>query len=301
MSATNPPLSFVKGHGTGNDFVVILDRDGSIGLSSERVAAISDRRFGVGADGVLRVVPAKYIAESTSEPADDLWFMDYRNADGSIAEMCGNGARVFAKFLLDNELVEAETANAVDSFRFESRAGVHDTRVSTNGIAINMGPPSPGPTGTAVQPPPVANVAVGSRSGTTQSWPAQAWWMPNPHAVVKVDSLDEVGLLVEAPEVDSDGLFPDGQNVEFMVDTSVTSDQLAASIRIFERGVGETLSCGTGACAAALALRELHGVTGPGDVAISVPGGKVSVTIDDQGDVWLVGPAEFVAVGKFLL
>lgn len=292
MSATNQPLSFVKGHGTGNDFVVILDRDASIELAPERVTAICDRHFGVGADGILRVVPAWLIDESASDPADQLWFMDYRNADGSVAEMCGNGARVFAKYLIDQELVSSETGE----FTIETRAGLHQVQIQGDQIAINMGPPGEGPTDSNSGTLPSVTVNVEGRQ-----WPATPWWMPNPHAVVVVDSLDDAGSLIEAPAVEAGDLFPDGQNVEFMVDTSSSKSELSASIRIFERGVGETLSCGTGACAAALALRDLHGVTDAGDVAIAVPGGDLTVRVDDEGDVWLIGPTGFVAEGTLNL
>lgn len=296
------PLSFIKGHGTGNDFVVILDRDGSIEFTAERVAAICDRRFGLGADGLLRVVPATFVADSKSDPAAKLWFMDYSNADGSIAEMCGNGARVFAKFLYQSDLVDLDFESR--EFVFETRAGEHEAHVKHDEVAINMGKPVSGPltsqesdsTDSDSQEPPTVTVSVGDKE-----WSATAWWMPNPHAVVVVDDLAEAGSLTEAPVVTADGLFPDGQNVEFMVDNSKSDTELAGSIRIFERGVGETLSCGTGACAAALALRQIHGADAPGDVAITVPGGSLVVRFDDEGDVWLIGPAEFVAEGTLSL
>lgn len=301
MAEEEKSLSFIKGHGTGNDFVVILDRDGSIELTPERVAAICDRHFGLGADGVLRVVPSSCVPEATSDPAAKRWFMDYRNADGSVAEMCGNGARVFAKYLYQSDLVDLDFERR--DFVIETRAGQHRARVNHDEVSINMGRPVAGP-----DAGPDGNTSADSATApevtvrvNDQEWPATAWWIPNPHAVAFVDSLDEAGSLIDPPEVEASGLFRDGQNVEFVVDQSKSSDQLAASIRIFERGVGETLSCGTGACAAALAVRDRHGVTAPGNVAITVPGGELTVTVDETGDVWLIGPAEFVAEGTLNL
>lgn len=292
-------LRFVKGHGTGNDFIIIFDPAGTINLPTDQIASICNRRFGLGADGILRVVPAALMAASKQHgvASPSLWFMDYRNADGSVAEMCGNGARVFAQYLVDAGLVTA--VQVKDGFSIETRAGVHQIKISPNGVAVNMGPPGSNPHHEATTVPgaqtgatPKAVVSVGSKT-----WPASAWWLPNPHAVVFVDSLADAGSLATMPGVESAGLFPDGQNIEFVVDQSRSDTDLAATIRIYERGVGETLSCGTGACAVALALRELHAVTEPGVVKIEVPGGTLQVTVDSAGDIWLEGPTEFVAEG----
>ena len=132
-------VEFTKGHGTGNDFVLILDAAGALELDAKTVARLCDRHFGIGADGLIRVVRSENIPDGTAslaeEPAAE-WFMDYRNADGSVAEMCGNGVRVFAKYLTEKGLV---TLGQGDTLSIGTRAGVRDIQRSTNGFAVDMG------------------------------------------------------------------------------------------------------------------------------------------------------------------
>lgn len=264
-------VPFLKGHGTGNDFIILPDPDGELELTEARVRRLCGRATGIGADGILRVVP--------SENSSD-WFMDYRNADGSIAEMCGNGARVFARYLI-------ETSRASGDFTIETRAGIHRVEQHDDStISVEMGKPAAGLSG----PDPMVHIAHFGWSGT-------AWWLPNPHAVVFVDDLAEAGELRDPPHVIAGDRFPDGQNIEFVVDLS-QGTQLAAQMRVYERGVGETLSCGTGACAVALAVRQRHGSEGKSDVMVRVPGGLLSVRIDEADTVWLRGPAVLVASGN---
>ena len=259
-------IEFAKGHGTGNDFVVLPDLHDELGLSVDRVRALCDRRRGIGADGVLRAVREA-----------DGFFMDYRNADGSLAEMCGNGIRVFARFLVDTGLVEP------GEHSIATRAGrISVTCPRVGDISVSMG----------VATTPLARaipvVSVGDRH-----WPAVGVLVPNPHAVVFVDDLDEAGELRVAPEV-SPGVFPDGVNVEFVVDRG--SDHIA--MRVHERGVGETLSCGTGACAAAWAWRRRGADDGQGRTRVDVPGGSVEVVEDADGHLTLIGPAVIVTRGR---
>src|SRR5439155_24563307 len=128
------PVRFVKGHGTGNDFVLLPDPDGSLEPTAALVAAVCDRRTGIGADGVLRVVPSALVAQTQPVAGGPTWFMDYRNADGSVAEMCGNGLRVFARYLLDSGHVSGE------EFSVGTRGGSRALRVGPGGdIAADMG------------------------------------------------------------------------------------------------------------------------------------------------------------------
>jgi len=273
---------FLKGHGTENDFVLLPDPDGSVhgDLSSERVRALCDRRAGIGGDGVLRVIRtavaegAASVVERSRDHAGAEWFMDYRNADGSLAEMCGNGIRVFALHLYDEGL-----APAGEPVRIATRAGVKvvtrdgDLFTAGLGVATVLGE---------------TKVSVGDRS-----WPAVQVDVGNPHAVVMVDDLAEAGRLWDEPSYDV-GLYADGVNVEFVVRRG--PDHIA--MRVHERGSGETRSCGTGACAAAVAAAGAEAAEAPGRWRVDVPGGRVEVTRDAAGHVFLTGPALIVARGE---
>lgn len=263
-------ISFVKGHGTENDFVLLPDVDGRLQLTPELVARICDRRAGIGADGVLRVV------RDTSGLAD--WFMDYRNADGSVAEMCGNGVRVFARYLVRAGLAEP------GEFPLATRSGVRHVRLGAAGdVTVDMG--------VARVPAPdkidEIKVTVGDRS-----WPGVAVDMGNPHAVVLVDDLAHAGPLREPPLVDP--AFPEGVNVEFV--TRLGDGHL--SMRVYERGVGETRSCGTGACAAMLVSARRAQSSAPTSYVVDVPGGRLTVTHRKDDHVELTGPAVLVAAGE---
>ncbi|MGC4110811.1 MAG: diaminopimelate epimerase [Nocardioides sp.] len=262
---------FLKGHGTENDFVLLPDHDGATHgeLDPARVRALCDRRAGIGGDGVLRVVRTVAIEDGAGQDAE--WFMDYRNADGSVAEMCGNGVRVFARHLYDEGLTPAD-----EPVRIATRSGVKTVRREGDLLTAELGPSSfRGET----------KVSVGDRS-----WAATHVVVGNPHAIVLLDDLAEAGPLTESPAYD-DGVFPDGVNVEFVVRRG--PDHIA--MRVYERGAGETRSCGTGSCAAALAAA---GTEGPGRWRVDVPGGTLHVSRDDAGTVSLTGPAVVVARGE---
>jgi diaminopimelate epimerase len=258
-------MRFVKGHGTRNDFVVLPDLDDELHLSDDEVRAICDRRAGIGADGILRVVRAGGEAP---------WFMDYRNADGSVAEMCGNGIRVVGRFLVDAGLAEPGRVLV------DTRAGVKKLDVPAAGdVTVGMGAPSRLPD---------AKVLLGGAW-----WPAHGWSMGNPHlVVVEGPGVDDVDL-VSVPDVDPGSAYPDGVNVEVVEVPGVTHIRM----RVHERGVGETQSCGTGACAAAVAVMAARDERSTYDV--DVPGGRLRVKWCDGGQVLLTGPAEIVAEGEY--
>ena len=259
-------VEFTKGHGTGNDFVLISDPDDRLVVRPDAVRAVCDRRFGIGGDGLIRVV----------RPAgSQRWFMDYHNADGSIGEMCGNGARVFAALLRHRGWVTE------DSFTIVTRGGDRAVRISEEGISIDMGMPEVDESSVKV----ISNA---------HHWDAQAVFMPNPHAVVFVDDLEQPGSLLEAPVVESD-VFPEGVNVEFVI---VVDPGRRVQMRVHERGVGETLSCGTGVCAVADRAFERAGVQGPARIRVDVPGGTVHVDRTAESTLVLTGPAELVAEGR---
>jgi diaminopimelate epimerase len=274
-------LAFVKGHGTGNDFVIVPDLDGRRDLTAEQVRWLCDRHRGIGADGVLRVVRTDAVTEFADLAGVAEYFMDYRNADGSTAEMCGNGARVFVRYL--------DAAGLIDGTEvvIGTRGGLrHATVHEDHSVTIDMGMATP----TTMRAAPV--VSIGARS-----WQGSGVLVPNPHAVVFVDDLDEAGDLRAAPVVGPDGLFPDGVNVEFVVDRG----ERHVAMRVHERGVGETLSCGTGACAVAWAARRRADDTTHEPWRVDVPGGTVLVQETATGALLLTGPADLVARGSALL
>ena len=271
-------VPFVKGHGTRNDFVILPDFDGLLDLTPERVRWLCDRRAGIGADGVLRVVRSAREPEFAQFADVAEFFMDYRNADGSLAEMCGNGARVFVRYL------HASGSLSSRSTVIATRAGLIEADVlgaESEEIAIGMG---------AVHSEASAPLPV-SVQHHEHSWDAQPVHVPNPHAVAFVDSLEAVGDLTVAPQVTPAEVFPHGVNVEFV-------ERLGPGhirMRVHERGVGETMSCGTGACAAAWAAALLEPATDA--FQVDVPGGTVWVDIAADGQLTLRGPAELVARG----
>ena len=299
-------MRFAKGHGTENDFVILLDPDGSEGLTAALASRLCDRRSGIGGDGVLRVVraaaqgPARPgggadgLADAASGPrggagsgaggpgdaasvagaglARPEWFMDYRNADGSVAEMCGNGIRVFARYLAQHGLAPGP------EFAVATRSGPRQVRLGASGeITVEMG-------GVAVLGPGSAVIAGQAYRGLRVS-------VGNPHLACLVEG-PLAGLdLSEAPKLDPRE-FPEGGNVELVRMTGPAS----VAMRVYERGSGETRSCGTGAVAAATAAAAASG-RGDGTWAVRVPGGDLTVTLE-AGLAWLTGPAVIVAEGE---
>jgi diaminopimelate epimerase len=311
-------MRFAKGHGTENDFVILLDPDGSLGLTAGLAARLCDRRAGIGGDGVLRAVrtgacdpgwPAAGAAGPGSSASDAAgpegggaeaeWFMDYRNADGSLAEMCGNGIRVFARYLARHGLV------AGPEFTVATRSGPRRVRLDASGdITADMGA--------------VAVLGPGSAVLAGQAYPGLRVSVGNPHLACLVEGPLAAFDLSRPPVLDA-GLFPEGGNVELVRVTGARS----VAMRVHERGSGETRSCGTGAVAAAAAAAATanghggntwesgtanphsgntweSGTANPhsGDNwQVTVPGGTLGVTLD-AGRAWLTGPAVIVAEGQ---
>jgi diaminopimelate epimerase len=284
-------ITFTKGHGTGNDFVLVLDAEGALPLSKSQIAKICDRHFGIGADGLIRVVKSENLSEGKSVLAEEpnaIWYMDYYNADGSAAEMCGNGIRVFAKYLLDRGLTEIIDGGTLP---VGTRDGVKDITKSASGFAVDLGR-------WRLEAESLVEV-----SGLDVPRPAQGIDVGNPHAVVALASDDELSnlRLEDAPTIDPAPT--NGANVEFVVpkDPMVQKGVGHISMRVFERGVGETLSCGTGIAAAALATRYWAGAGAPNQWQVGVPGGVVGVRMfatEDGEHVGISGPAQLIFDGE---
>ncbi len=279
-------LSFTKGHGTENDFVLVPDLDGTLGLSAARAVALADRRTGVGGDGVIRVVPTDLVEDPDVRARVDgaRWFMDYRNADGSVSEMCGNGTRVFAAFLRREGL---ETA---DEFSIGTRAGAKRVRLDGEGFAVDLGPWRLGDVETAERDG--FDALVHLDGGDPYS--ALTVDLGNPHTVVALpeqvdlEAIDLTAAPVVRPEP------PQGTNVELV--RPMGPGHIA--LRVHERGVGETRSCGSGACAAAIATSFWAGSLDTGATwLVDVPGGRLTVRLLPDHGVELAGPAVLVADG----
>ena len=284
-------VSFTKGQGTGNDFVLVLDSEGELSLSSKQIAKICDRRFGVGADGFIRVVKSSKLPEGREilevEPAAT-WFMDYYNADGSAAEMCGNGIRVFAKYLLDRSLAKIEGGSTL---AVGTRAGVKDLTQGSNGFAVDLGRWK------------LTTEYTVEANGLEVARPGQGIEIGNPHVVVALSSDAELKQLklFEAPVVEPTPA--NGANVEFVLPSEpMIKDGVGFfSFRVHERGVGETLSCGTGIAAAALATRYWAGASAPNQWQVQALGGVVAVRMfatEDGEHVSISGPAELTFDGE---
>jgi len=277
---------FAKGHGTQNDFVLLPDPEGLLSLTPATVAALCDRRRGLGADGVLRVTSAEAaLAAGVFDRLPDGvasgdWYMDYRNADGSIAQMCGNGVRVFAHYLRSMGL-ESRDEFIVGSLAGPRPVVLHHWDDTTADVTVEMGKTNQLGTGEAI---------VGGRP-----FAGLAIDVGNPHlACVDPElTLDDLAALdVAAPVSFDQTQFPDGVNIEVL--TAPVDG--AVSMRVHERGVGETRSCGTGTVAAAVAALAVSGST-TGTVRVCIPGGEVTVTVTDASS-HLRGPSVLVAHGE---
>jgi diaminopimelate epimerase len=307
-------MRFAKGHGTGNDFVILPDPDGRLDLSPRLVARMCDRRTGLGADGILRVVRSKAAADTAADAgpwaqqaADQgaEWFMDYRNADGSIAEMCGNGIRVFARYLLDHDLADgpelaigtrAGVRRVRDGGLRDASADRPAGRPADHSAGHSAGGPGGGPGGelTAEMGPAVVTGHGRARIGG-RACDGLAISVGNPHLACLTD-FPVADFDLSAPPALDQGQFPDGANVEVL---RVTAPR-HVEMRVYERGSGATLSCGTGAVATAVAAAVAAGEWQAGTEhswTVDVPGGRLTVTPSATASL-LAGPAVIVAAGE---
>ncbi len=270
---------FLKGHGTENDFVLLPDHDGTVhgDLAADRVRALCDRRAGIGGDGVLRVIRTAAVGDA-GRGQEAEWFMDYRNADGSVSEMCGNGVRVFGRHLAEQGLVDPAQPVPV-----ATRAGVKVLTFAggtTDGeITVDMGVPK------VLEQ---TSVAVGDRT-----WDALHVDMGNPHAVAFVEDLADAGPLLDAPTHDP-AAYPAGVNVEFVVRRGPQH----VAMRVHERGSGETRSCGTGACAVMVATALADAAARDTAYRVDLPGGTLTITWTADDRILMTGPAVVVAEGQ---
>mgnify|MGYP000891177228 FL=1 len=264
------PIIATYGHGTENDFVILFDPDSQYVITPSQIDAICNRSSGIGADGFIRI----------TKP-DGKWFMDYSNSDGSIAEMCGNGIRVMARYLV------ARGHLPEGIFAINTRAGIKHLRVPNKGdISVNMGQVTDE----------MEEIEV-TQNGKT--WEGLNISVGNPHAVVFLENLEEVGSLETTPVVSPQSSYPEGVNVEFV--QILTNNE--ARMRVHERGSGETRSCGTGTCAVALAATLHTRGKLPSRWTIYPPGGRLIVDIDGHSNATLIGPAELIAdhdISKYL-
>jgi len=282
-------LKFTKMHGAGNDFVVIDAINQQIDFTPEQWRKLGDRRFGVGADQML-------VVEKPSQPGCDFRYRIF-NADGGEVEQCGNGSRAFVKFVAEKGLT------SLRSITVETKAGVIVPRLEEDGnITVDMGPP-------VLEPALVpfdADGMEGQPQGRDTLWPLvlelggaretaliSAVSMGNPHAVQVVDDVDTAPVELNGPLIERHARFPKRVNAGFM---QVVNRQ-HVRLRVFERGVGETLACGTGACAAAVAGIRRGLLDSP--VRVDARGGQLSIAWAGEGQpVFLTGPAVTVFEGE---
>ncbi len=274
-------LHFTKMHGAGNDFVVIDAVNQSIDLSTVQIRRIADRHFGVGCDQILLV-------ERPVNPEADFRYRIF-NADGGEVEQCGNGARCFVRFVVDKGLTD-KTAITV-----ETRSGLIQPRLETDGrVTVNMGAPRFAPADIPFDAPSRMPTYELDVDGTKLVISALS--MGNPHAVQVVDNVDTAPVLQQGPLIENHARFPQRVNAGYMQ----VVDRSHIRLRVFERGTGETLACGTGACAAVVA-----GITrGLLDSRVDVETRGGVLTIEWQGEntpVMMTGPAETVFEGTLEL
>ena len=270
-------LKIWKYHGTGNDFVMLEDLEDARPLDPALVASLCDRHLGVGGDGVIRV---------TRDREGNDFFMDYRNADGSLAEMCGNGIRCLAAFAIDRGLTDATelTVGTRDGTKHVS-LDVDSGRVGS--VTVGMGPPAFARGDIPMEGPANDTFLTEPFEVDGRTFKASAVSMGNPHLVLFVDDdPDDIDVRTIGPRIENDARFPEKANVEF-----IAVHDGGVKARVWERGSGETMACGTGACAALVAANEAGLV--PARAGVRFPGGTLVVERTEV-EVLLTGPAECV-------
>lgn len=284
---TLPKLNYTKGHSNGNDFILFEDTQNRFNLTPKQTKLICNRNKGIGADGIIR-------ATQTTHTNKKLWFMDYRNQDGSLANMCGNGLRVFVEFLRNKKLISTTTGNTV---LIDTRAGIKQVEITTNGYKVDMG--------TWCLP---ENLATTKTSCTitnlNTNYPALSVNTGNLHTVTflqKNQSLQQLNLS-NKPKVHSPG--EPNSNIEFATKPTIENNVIEIAARVYENGVGETLSCGTGTCAIAIAAKHLFPEISKHKIwHILLPGGPLKVEFkftNNEEHVFLSGNATLISEGTLL-
>ena len=265
-------INFFKYHGTGNDFILINNLKGEINLKPDDIKSICNRNMGIGADGVIFL--------ESSEKAD--CFMNYYNSDGTIAEMCGNGVRCTAQFFLEQTGVKQK------ELMIDTRAGVKKILINDDDTySVNMGLPI------------FDHEDFPSGELNMEGMSFRCVSMGNPHAVVQVENIDEVNIKTMGPEVENDYHFPNKINVEFV--QKISEDYY--KVKVWERGCGETLACGTGACAvfSILTKSNKQDTTSNKEITLQFPGGNLFLSENREGQIILRGSAIFVFKGEITL
>lgn len=287
-------IRFTKMQGAGNDFVVLDETQGRLGLGAAQYRFLADRHFGVGADQILTVrMPT---TDAAAQGIDFEYVI--HNADGGEVEQCGNGARCFARFVHDKGL------SAKDTIRVQTKGGVIAPRLTPDGrVTVDMGRPKFAPS----QVPFDAAGLIPVAHGLGQKWPlaldseaptatilVAVASMGNPHAVQLVDDVDTAPVLETGPLIENHERFPQRVNAGFMQ----IVDRAHVRLRVFERGVGETLACGSGACAAVAAGIRLGLLDA--EVHVDTRGGRLTIAWGgaDTDSVFMTGPATTVFEGQ---
>lgn len=260
-------INFHKYHGTGNDFIMINNLDKSISLTPEDICLYCDRHFGIGADGLI-------LLEST-DTAD--CFMNYYNSDGTTPQMCGNGVRCTARFYIE------QTNSSLNELSIDTRAGIKKIICNDDhSYSVNMGAPifksSDFPSGVL----------------KLEDYNFNCVSMGNPHAVTIVEEVEQLDLKNIGPKIENNKNFPNRINVEFIV--KINSDYY--KVRVWERGCGETLACGTGACAVYAILKKENSILN--EISLEFPGGKLYISENMEGEIILRGEAHFVFKGEII-
>lgn len=274
-------INFTKMHGLGNDFVVIDALSQPVALTPAQLRFIADRHFGIGCDQILLV-------ETPTVPGVDFRYRIY-NADGGEVEQCGNGVRCFARFVLDKHLTDKREISV------ETQAGIINTQIEANGlVTVNMGVPQFAPADIPFLADILASVYTLEIAGQPISIGAVS--MGNPHAVMQVDNIDTAPVATLGPQIERHASFPRRVNAGFMQ----IIDRSHIRLRVYERGVGETRACGTGACAA-VAVGRKQGLLDE-TVTVDLPGGTLLIRlVEEGGPLWMTGPAVSVFEGKIEL